>query len=195
MEVGFDLPFERVPISPAFHYSMGGIDVDIDAKVKNSKNLYAIGEVACTGVHGANRLASNSLLECLVFGERTAYGMFRDLRFLSLDFEEIDIELRDMEKSEKVFDFEEVKKIMWENVGIVRDASSLTKAIEVLSGIAKSSSSWEVRNSAILGVAIAVSAMRREESRGGHYRKDFPYEREEFRFHSTFNLYDLENTI
>ena len=194
LENGIDPGKEPVPVSPVAHYYIGGIRVDTFGRT-NIKGLFAIGEAACTGVHGANRLASNSLLECLVFGERTAYGMFRDLRFLSLDFEEIDIELRDMEKNEKEFDFEEVKKIMWENVGIVRDASSLTKAIEVLSGIAKSSSSWEVRNSAILGVAIAVSAMRREESRGGHYRKDFPYEREEFRFHSTFNLYDLENTI
>lgn len=68
-ELGYDLPFERVPISPAFHYSMGGIDVTMDGKVKGMKNLYAIGEAACTGVHGANRLASNSLLEGLVFSQ------------------------------------------------------------------------------------------------------------------------------
>ena len=68
-EIGFELPFERVPISPAFHYSMGGIDVDLNSKVKNTKNLYAVGEVASTGVHGANRLASNSLLEALVFSK------------------------------------------------------------------------------------------------------------------------------
>ena len=68
-ELGYDLPFERVPITPAFHYSMGGIEVDLNSKVLNSKNLYAIGEVACIGVHGANRLASNSLLEGLVFAK------------------------------------------------------------------------------------------------------------------------------
>ena len=67
--VGFDLPKELVPISPAFHYAMGGIETSLDAKVKGIKNLYAVGEVACSGVHGANRLASNSLLEGLVFSQ------------------------------------------------------------------------------------------------------------------------------
>ncbi len=194
LEQGIDPEKELVPVSPVAHYYIGGIKVDTFGRT-TLKGLFAIGEAACTGVHGANRLASNSLLECLVFGERTAYGMFRDLRFLRLDFSEVDLKLNEMGKTKKSFSLEDIKEIMWENVGIVRDGTSLTKAIERLSEIARSNSSWEVRNAAILGVAIAVSAMRREESRGGHYRRDFPYEREEFRFHSKFNLYDLENII
>ncbi len=67
--LGYELPFERVPISPAFHYSMGGVETSLNGKVKGMKNLYAIGEIACTGVHGANRLASNSLLEGIVFSQ------------------------------------------------------------------------------------------------------------------------------
>lgn len=76
--LGYDLPSQRVPISPAFHYSMGGIKTNLDAKVEGMKNLYAIGEVACTGgVHGANRLASNSLLEGIVFSEQAIKKIFR----------------------------------------------------------------------------------------------------------------------
>ncbi len=195
IEHGVDPRREPVPVTPVAHYYIGGIKVDTFGRT-NVRGLFAIGEAACTGVHGANRLASNSLLECLVFGERTAYGMFRDLRFLSLDFEEVDVNLKAYEvKNGEAHSLDDIRRVMWEKVGIFRDASSLTGAIEVLSRIAMSNSTWDVRNAAILGVAIAVSAMRREESRGGHYRRDFPYEREEFRSHSEFSLYDLENII
>lgn len=84
---------------------------------------------------------------------------------------------------------------MWEKVGIFRSAESLTAAIDGLSKVASSRSGWLVRNAAVLALAVATSAMRREESRGGHYRTDFPYEREELRRHSSFSLEDLKRLL
>ncbi len=194
-EKGLDPKRDLVPVTPVAHYYIGGIKVDSFGR-SSVAGLFAVGEAASTGVHGANRLASNSLLECLVFGNRAAYGMYRDFKYLSASFTEVRIRgLKFPVRNDKSFSVKDVKKVMWENVGIVRDARGLTRAIETLSEIAVSNSPWEVKSSALLGLAIAVSAMRREESRGGHYRRDFPYEREEFRKHSTFTLRDLENLV
>ncbi|TCK06708.1 L-aspartate oxidase [Phorcysia thermohydrogeniphila] len=194
-EKGLDPKKDLIPITPVAHYYIGGIAVDSFGRT-TIKGLFAIGEASCTGVHGANRLASNSLLECIVFGDRAAYGMYRDWSYLRYSFAEVRVKYRRWApKNSKTFSLEDVKETMWNNVGIVRSAKSLTKAIDRLSEIVNSDSDWIVRNSAILGLAIAISAMRREESRGGHFRSDFPYEREEFRKHSEFTLSDLERLI
>lgn len=195
LERGFNPQKELIPITPVAHYYIGGIEVNTFGR-SSIEGLFAIGEASCTGVHGANRLASNSLLECIVFGERTAYGMYRDFRYLRHDFSPVGFKCEGAPpKNSKTYTLEDVKKVMWEKVGIVRSAESLTKAIDKLSEIANSNSNWQVRNSAILGLGVAISAMRREESRGGHYRQDFPYEREEYRKHSKFTLEDLERLI
>jgi L-aspartate oxidase len=195
LEKGIDPKREPVPITPVAHYYIGGIKVDTFGRT-SIEGLFAVGEASCTGVHGANRLASNSLLECIVFGNRAAYGVYRDFIYLSRDFTEVRVSAVSYPaRVKESFELKEVKKVMWENVGIVRNAEKLTLAIERLSEIALSSSPWEVRSAATLGLAIAVSAMRREESRGGHYRSDFPYEREEFRKHSQFSLADLERLL
>ncbi|WP_163329156.1 L-aspartate oxidase [Desulfurobacterium thermolithotrophum] len=195
LEKGLNPKQDLIPITPVAHYYIGGIAVDSFGR-SSIEGLFAVGEASCTGVHGANRLASNSLLECLVFGERTAYGMYRDWRYLRQDFSPIGIKLNQKSGlSNNKFSLKEVQEIMWKNVGIVRSAESLTKAIDKLSEIANSNSDWQVRNGAVLGLAITISAMRREESRGGHYRSDFPYEREEFRKHSNFTLADLEKLL
>jgi len=194
-EKGLDPKKDLIPITPVAHYYIGGIAVDTFGRT-TVEGLFAIGEASCTGVHGANRLASNSLLECIVFGDRAAYGMYRDWSYLKHSFTEVRVKYQRWKpKNGKSFSLNDIKEIMWNNVGIVRNANSLTKAIDKLSEIANSNSDWVVRNSAILGLAIAISAMRREESRGGHFRSDFPYEREEFRKHSEFTLSDLERLI
>jgi len=192
-EKGLDPKKDLIPVTPVAHYYIGGIKVDTFGKT-NIEGLFAVGEASCTGVHGANRLASNSLLECLVFGNRTAYGVYRDWKYLKQDFSELRLKGSEWKTQFKSkFSLDEVRKILWEHVGIFRNAESLTTAIDKLSEIALSPSDWSVRSGALLGLSIAISAMRREESRGGHYRTDFPYEREEFRKHSTFNLNDLMN--
>ncbi len=194
-EKGLDPKKEPIPITPVAHYYIGGVKVDTFCQTE-VKGLFCVGEASCTGAHGANRLASNSLLECIVFGNRTAYGVYKAFNYLSRSFKEVRVSVKGLKpKNSKVFQLKDLKKIMWEKVGIVRNAEKLTLAIEKLSEIALSSSSWQVRNSAILGLSIAISAMRREESRGGHFRSDFPYEREEFKFHSTFSLKDLERLL
>ncbi|MEO2068375.1 MAG: L-aspartate oxidase [Desulfurobacteriaceae bacterium] len=195
LEKGLNPKKDLIPITPVAHYYIGGIAVDSFGRT-SIEGLFAVGEASCTGVHGANRLASNSLLECFVFGERTAYGVYRDWQYLHQDFCPVKLELKEKEPiNKKEYSFKDVQDIMWNYVGIVRNAKSLTKAIDKLSEIANSNSSWQVRNSATLGLAIAISAMRREESRGGHYRSDFPYEREEFRKHSYFTLSDLNKLL
>ncbi len=195
LERGIDPKKELVPVTPVAHYYIGGIKVDTFGRT-TLEGLFAAGEAACTGVHGANRLASNSLLECLVFGNRAAYGMFRDWRYLRLNFSEVRVKGEPFSpKHDREYPLEEVKKVMWEKVGIFRSAESLTAAIDGLSKVASSRSGWLVRNAAVLALAVATSAMRREESRGGHYRTDFPYEREELRRHSSFSLEDLKRLL
>ncbi len=192
---GIDPKKDPVPITPVAHYYIGGVKVDTFGR-SSVKGLFAVGEASCTGVHGANRLASNSLLECIVFGNRAAYGVYRDFLYLSRDFVELRFKSEPYRpKGTSSYSLDRVKRILWEKVGIVRSAEKLTAAIERLIEIALSPSPWEVRSGAILSLGITVSAMRREESRGGHYRSDFPYEREEFRKHSTFSLEDLERLL
>jgi len=195
LERGIDPKKDLVPVTPVAHYYIGGIKVDTFGRT-SIEGLFAVGEASCTGVHGANRLASNSLLECFVFGNRASYGVYRDFIYLSRDFAEVRVRASSYPKrGHSSYTFKRVKEIMWEKVGIIRSAEKLTSAIDELSKIALSDSPWEVRSSATLGLAIAVSAMRREESRGGHFRRDFPYEREEFRKHSQFSLSDLKNLL
>jgi len=192
---GLDPKKDLIPITPVAHYYIGGISVDTFGRT-SLEGLYAVGETACTGVHGANRLASNSLLECLVFGNRVAYRVCADWSYLTKKFAEVRVSLKAWEsKYRETYSLDYVKEVLWKNVGIVRSAKSLTKAIEKLREVALSSSSWEVRNGAILGLAMAICAMRREESRGGHFRVDFPYEREEFRHHNEFTFEDLERLL
>ncbi len=194
-EKGLDPKKEPIPITPVAHYYIGGVKVDTFCQT-NIKGLFCVGEASCTGAHGANRLASNSLLECIVFGNRAAYGIYKAFNYLSRSFNEVRVRAEKLKpRNSKTFQLKEVKRIMWEKVGIVRSAEKLTGAIERLSEIALSNSNWQVRNSAILGLSIAISAMRREESRGGHFRSDFPYEREDFKFHSNFSLEDLEKLL
>ncbi len=130
MELGFDLPFERVPISPAFHYSMGGVEVDLNAKVKGTKNLYAVGEVACTGVHGANRLASNSLLEGLVFSKLAiTHALNENFTITKNDFQESKKEFKLQKSGDKAIK-NDLRNLMWTNVGIVRVPQKLIDALD-----------------------------------------------------------------
>ncbi|MFY9083099.1 FAD-binding protein, partial [Aliarcobacter butzleri] len=119
-DLGYELPFERVPISPAFHYSMGGVETELNAKIKGMKNLYAIGELACTGVHGANRLASNSLLEGLVFSEiAVETSMKENFKIDPSNYDKPIINfVRNKEIDKDIKD--DLRKIMWVNAGIVR---------------------------------------------------------------------------
>lgn len=172
MELGFDLPFERVPISPAFHYSMGGIDVDINSKVKGSKNLYAVGEVACTGVHGANRLASNSLLEGLVF-PTLAVKKAQEIDFkINLDDLTLKPKHYDLKKSTDKAIKDELRNLMWTNVGIVRQSQSLIDALDEINSYLEEDIGRLLFLRLLTAQSIIKSAINRKKSIGAHYIKE-----------------------
>jgi len=170
MELGFDLPFERVPISPAFHYSMGGIEVDLNSKVKGTKNLYAIGEVACTGVHGANRLASNSLLEGLVFSKLAVLDALKqNFKIKQITFEQKDFILqKDKDKAIK----NALRTLMWRNVGIVRVPQNLIDAYDEIESYLDEDVGRLLFLRLLTAKSIIKSAINRKESIGAHYIKE-----------------------
>lgn len=181
MQYNIDITSELVPIRPAAHYAMGGVRTDLDGRA-TLPGLYAAGEAAGTGVHGANRLASNSLLEGLVFGARAGNKMRDELKLTQRRAEHLPpaaysngpVSLP-VEAS-----ISQLQELMWKEVGIVRTGSGLTKAIGALEEIGQrvsrphSRREFEARNLQIAGLLVARSALARQESRGAHYRTDFP---------------------
>ena len=182
---GLDITTDRLPVSPASHYCMGGVRTDLWGRT-SVKGLYAAGEVSCTGVHGANRLASNSLLEGLVFGARAGEAALENndvtvpSRGLS-DDPELDA-AADTGISTAVK--KRVKRVMWERVGILRDRESLERALAEFTQISRSNLSVSSNNFVTLAKLVATAALWREESRGGHFRTDFPESRPEWQVHS-----------
>jgi L-aspartate oxidase len=172
---GIDPQRDRIPVTPAAHYMMGGIVVDLCGRSSLSR-LWAVGEVSRTGVHGANRLASNSLLEGLVFAERVARDL-RDLKPVKApskgDPWKVPV-LRDRGAAQVAAD--RVRAIMWEDAGIVRSAAGLWDAFDRLMNIEDRlpEGATEELNLVQTAQMIVWSALQREESRGGHYRSDFP---------------------
>jgi L-aspartate oxidase len=182
---GLDLAREPIPVSPASHYCMGGIRTDLWGR-STVPGLYAAGEVSCTGVHGANRLASNSLLEGLVFGARAGEAAAADSTDLAVSGSAAGPEGSNGHRDNNISTAvkKRVKRLMWERVGIIRDRDSLQRAIREFDQISKSSLSNSSRNFVTLAMLAAQAALWREESRGGHFRSDFPKRRDEWRVHS-----------
>jgi len=164
--LGFDLPKQRVPISPAFHYAIGGIKTDTTARVIGVKNLYAVGEVASTKVHGANRLASNSLLEALVFAKRAVLDILdKPIKRDFVEFEVSDevMSLKD-DKSKKNL----LRRIMWENVSIVRSKDGLNEALEQINALLNENIGKLLKFRLLTAKEIVLSALAREKSVGVH---------------------------
>jgi L-aspartate oxidase len=174
-----DITKEPIPVAPSAHYMMGGVKTDLWGR-STLTGLFAAGEVACTGVHGANRLASNSLLEGLVFGARSGKAAGDEASGAPARFLPVDFPKAESVSEEEAYEIRDaLKRLMWEKVGIVREASGLTEALESISGwlLAVGSpplkkSLLEVRNLLIVGNLIATAALRRTESIGAHYRAD-----------------------
>ncbi len=172
MELGFDLPFERVPISPAFHYSMGGIDVDINGLVKGTKNLYAIGEVACTGVHGANRLASNSLLEGLVFSKIAAtHALSKDFKINPDNYTKTIKHYKLKIATDKAIK-NDLRNLMWTNVSIVREKDKLIETLEEIESYLEEDLGRLLFLRLLTAKSIIESALNRKKSIGAHYIKE-----------------------
>ena len=186
---GVDIIHSPIPVAPAAHYTMGGIKASVEGKT-SINGLYAIGEVACTGLHGANRLASNSLLECVV----CAYELADYLSFTNLEppkvIDEgikkmIDVYSRSISGGE--YDCAtlraKLKEIMWNNVGIVRSEETLLKAKKEVKELQQNfkrrrkclnQEEYEYRNMLTVASLIIDSALERKESRGAHCRSDYP---------------------
>ncbi len=167
---------DLLPVSPASHYCMGGIRTDLYGR-STLQGLYAAGEVTCTGVHGANRLASNSLLEGLVFGARAGESALVDsskFQVSSFKFQAPETLNLKLETNIATAVKKRVKRVMWERVGILRDAVSLKRALKEFEQISESNLSTSSRNFVTLAKLVATAALWREESRGGHFRNDFP---------------------
>ena len=176
---GIDPAREKIPIAPAEHYHMGGLWTDARGKT-SLPGLWAAGEAASTGLHGANRLASNSLLEAVVFGDRVASDIAKDLsaRELSTTLPVAPVVERPAPRFRGDGEAAaEVRKIMTRHVGVLRDAAGLSLALRsllALHGRALATQNLDLRNRTEAALLIAASAFRRRESRGGHFRSDFP---------------------
>jgi len=183
---GLNIASDMLPVSPASHYCMGGIRTDLWGR-STVPGLYAAGEVTCTGVHGANRLASNSLLEGLVFGARAGEAAAKDsirLRGESGESRVDDQKLSALNSPLSTAVKKRIKRVMWERVGILRDRDSLRRALKEFDQIAAGNLSTSSRNFVTLATLVATAALWREESRGGHFRTDFPEQHDDWRVHS-----------
>lgn len=173
---GIDPAKDLIPVTPAAHYMMGGVVTDLAGR-SSLNRLYACGEVSRTGVHGANRLASNSLLEGLVFAERVARDMIALPKMTGVP-KKTDWDAPPLvDRGAAQVGAEAVRNVMWEHAGIDRTAKGLRKCLELLDGIGKRLpvGATEEQNMVDTSRLIAEAALMRKESRGGHYRSDFPH--------------------
>ena len=174
---GLDPRREPIPVAPAAHYHMGGVDVDLDGHTSVS-GLWAAGEVACTGVHGANRLASNSLLEGLVFGARVARSVGETLPHLrqssTAQLPALPSQASDAAAPDTVEP--EIRALMWDAAGLVRTGQGLREALARLAKLEAEPAfgSGATRNLVTVARLVATAALARPESRGAHFRADHP---------------------
>ncbi|MGE0447978.1 MAG: L-aspartate oxidase [Vicinamibacterales bacterium] len=185
-QVGVDIARDLIPVGPAAHYMMGGIDTDVWART-SVPGLFAAGETACTGVHGANRLASNSLLEGLVFGARAAQAMVAAPEPAALRPDRVRVDAApDRADAEEPIDTGALRDLMWKMAGLVRTREGLIGAVDRIGRACRAAAREAARaseprpdlarrlNLATVARLVARAALRREESRGGHFRADFP---------------------
>ena len=171
--LGYELPKDRIPISPAFHYCMGGIETDDVGRVVGMQNLYAMGECACTGVHGANRLASNSLLEGLVFSRRSAKEILESYgagnRIQDSKSREFPLHSQVLQKEQDENLKAILRHLMWHKVGIIRKKSGLNEALGGVEVMLQSGVGRLLRLRLLTAKNIIESALKRDFSVGAHY--------------------------
>ena len=184
-EFDLDLTRDRIPVRPGAHYMMGGVTVDLDGHT-NVPGLWAAGEVTATGLHGANRLASNSLLEAMVYGAHAGENASRAAAELHDDFSALSLENPPVESASEPLNLADIRNslqsLMWRLVGVRRDAEGLGEASETIDRwcryvLARQFSDpigWELQNMLCVARLMIGAALQREESRGAHVRTDFP---------------------
>ena len=189
LSYGINITRDRIPVSPSAHFMMGGVQTGLNG-MTSIQGLYAAGEVACTGVHGANRLASNSLLEGLVFGARTGQHILkysRRIKKIEPDGKKMNREFKQFLKKPALTSREldrlglSCKKLMWENVGIVRNETDLKETCrqlaewcKKLNGTFLHRKGMEIKNILTVALLVSEAALARRESLGAHFRSDYP---------------------
>jgi len=182
-----DITYQKIPICPAAHYSIGGIKTDLNG-CSNIKGLYAIGEAASTGVHGSNRLASNSLLECLVFARRSVNHYPNQNAAITINCSK-PIELKFVERNQLKYlkVRKEIAKLLWENVGIIRNQEQMELCLTALNKFGKKYLGeqnefyfLQTQNLIKLAKLIVTASLSRKESRGCHFRSDYPAQKSKF---------------
>jgi len=196
LDHGLDITKDLVPVAPAAHYMMGGIKVNNWGET-NIAGLFAAGEIACTGVHGANRLASNSMLEVLVFSKRIVEKSKKEAPTrapVTSQGAEVRHQLSQRQATTAVPapSLSALQQLHWEKVGIIRDGKDLTEAADILATWQKSlpqptdRPSYELNNLVLTGRLVTEAALLREESRGAHFRSDFPQGSPQWQRHTIF---------
>lgn len=194
-EAGIDPACEPIPAAPAEHYHMGGVLTDANGRTSLSR-LWACGEVASTGVHGANRLASNSLLEAVVFAARVADDIKRHESTGQTIMPMNGGHDPTAQSSEPLDgDLALLRQTMSRNVGVVRNRDGLVEALSVISGLEQKCRSTRFLNMLVAAKLIVGAALLRTESRGGHYRSDFPSSDQAIRKRSFLTLADIERIV
>jgi L-aspartate oxidase len=189
LNFGVDIRKDWIPVAPAAHYLMGGLTVDIDGKSR-VPGLYAVGETAYTGLHGANRLASNSLLECVVLARRVAHFITTHGTLLGQAFDHHQLSAQAprqyLFESDPVMQdrLDELHRLMWDRVGILRNEAGLAEALETIERLMQETkaNNWqqnipagaELANQLLVAKLITNAALTRKESRGAHTRTDYP---------------------
>jgi len=198
LDHGLDITKVPVPVAPAAHYMMGGVKVNSWGET-NIGGLFATGEIACTGVHGANRLASNSMLEVLVFSKRIIEKTFdKDRKEAPSTKQKKEVHhtlsKRQIPKGVPKPSLSALQSLLWDKVGIIRNKESLTEAANILAAWQKSLAapterpSYELNNLSLTGRLVTEAALLREESRGAHFRSDFHQSSPEWQKHIVFTV-------
>ncbi len=196
LDHGLDITRDLIPVAPAAHYMMGGVKTDNWGET-NIAGLFAVGETACTGVHGANRLASNSLIEALVFSkriiEKTKKRAKKRAPTASRGTEvHHSLSQRQVPKAVPAPSLSALQQLLWDKVGIIRHQQSLTQAADIMAAWQKSLApptdrpSYELNNLVLTGRLVTEAALLREESRGAHFRSDFPQSSPQWQRHIVF---------
>ena len=200
---GLDVAEDLVPVRPAAHYHVGGVKVDENGRT-SVERLFACGEVACTGVHGANRLGSNSLLEGLVFGRRAGAAAAAACQATPEEAPLHEVQSRPEEPAYGSLNLADVenslRSLMWRSAGVERHGPGLDEAAELVAFWCRyvmdkefhQPDGWRLQNMLTVARLIVTSARRREESRGVHYRTDFPEPSEQWRRHMIVSSSDEE---
>lgn len=192
-DAGIDPVVEPIPVVPAAHYFMGGIRTDQDGRT-SIDGLWACGECTSTGAHGANRLASNSLLEAVVFSARIASRIGKGCGKHD-DWSKGSVDRDDLRPEPDTPAMSKLRQTMSASFGVIRDRKGMLNGLKTILELERSNRDAAFRNVLATAKLVAVSALRREESRGGHFRTDFPEKRKEWQHRSFLTLADAETTV